>query len=257
MASDVKECKSWGIIGCGWLGLSFAREKTSMGHSVWGTSQSHRGTKILERHGIQSVLFSLESPHHAGSPWPEWDVLVIALPPGASAHTERVAALRKRMDASQWNVVISSTSVYPSEPGVYDEGDAERRISPHSGMCVLDVETQWAGQRTTLLRAGGLIGPGRHLFRNAQGPRQPDRWVNVVHQNDVVRAISHVVQSELSGPVNVSAPVHRTWNECWAHGQPAGSLPLPEKRAIHVRRLIDSGFVFQHPDPAHMPDLFT
>lgn len=256
MASDVKDCKSWGILGCGWLGMSFAQAKLGKGDIVWGTTRTDLRREDLKAQGIQPVLMDLASPNSLWDAWPGWDALVIALPPGASASADQVAQIRKRMDASVWNVMVSSTSVYPSKPGIYEEGDALHRVSPHSGVDVLEVEKQWMGAKTTFLRCSGLIGPGRHLFRKGRGLLPSDRWVNVVHQVDVIRAISHVVGTRLAGPVNVSAPVHRTWNECFQQSECSQPSQHPEHRSINSGRLIESGFDFKFADPMCMPHLF-
>ena len=255
MATDVKECKRWGIIGCGWLGQAFARSVIQRGGSAWGTARSDNQLMAIAETGAGPLRFDMD---HATSmdAWPPSDAMLVALPPSASANAASIASIRKRMDATRWNVVISSTSVYPSAPGKYAESDAIHRVSPHSGIDVLSVEHQWRGPNTTLLRAAGLIGPGRPLFRKDRGQGAPDRWLNVVHVDDVVAAIHYCAAHGMQGPVNLAAPARRTLLECGRNGEEA--IPLStEDRRISPELLMDAGFTFVHPDPKSMPDRHT
>ena len=252
MATDVKECKRWGIIGCGWLGQAFARSVIQRGGSAWGTARSDNQLTAIAETGAGPLRFDMD---HATSmdAWPPSDAMLVALPPSASANTASIASIRRLMDTARWNVVISSTSVYPGAPGTYVESDAIHRVSPHSGIDVLSVEHQWRGPNTTLLRAAGLIGPGRPLFRKGREQGAPDRWLNVVHRDDLIAAIHFCAAGGIQGPINLVAPVRRTLFECGQDHEAAISVNT-EDRCISPDRLKEAGFKFVHPDPKSMPD---
>ena len=252
MASDVKECKRWGIIGCGWLGQAFARAVSRQGGSAWGTARSESQLAAIAGTGAEPLRFDMDVEASLDG-WPPCDALLIALPPSASANATSIASIRRLMNTVRWSIVISSSSVYPSAPGTYTESDATHRISPHSGIDVLSVEHQWQGPKTTLLRASGLIGPERPLFKKSRGQGARDRWLNVIHVDDVIAAIHFCAAHGMQGPVNLAAPVRRTLFECGQDHE--ASTPLStEDRCISPDRLKKAGFTFIHPDPKSMPD---
>lgn len=256
MASVVKECYSWGIIGCGWLGKAFAAHITASGNTAWGTGRSPESCKAIAATGATPVHLDFGNPNGSEIALPPCHHLLVAMPPGAQAATAAQRVIHRYMDASDWTVLISSTSVYPEKEGIFKEEDAIQRISPHSGLAVKDVEGCYLRSSVSILRAGGLIGPGRPLFRpsTTSEPARPQRSLNIVHMADVIHAILHAAEAKLEGPINLVCPVSRVRSELF---DPSAGIH-PEStfgKKVSVHRLLDSGFTFLHPDPAGMPDL--
>ena len=203
MAPDVNKIFDWGILGCGWLGRAWALDRIQAGESVWGSARRTRILSELNSDGIHPVAF--DASLEANEVWPRCRNLLIALPPSAGEESFRKAATFSH--DCDWTVLISSTSVYPDGDGHHTEDDAVRRISPHSGVCLLDVESHFNAAQTTILRAGGLFGPERHpggFLRNRDltNPADP---VNMVHLTDVLGAIGHVQRNQIAGPCNLVA----------------------------------------------------
>ena len=254
MASDVKKDFNWGILGCGWLGTAWGRQCTSHGNRVWGSARRPEALASLEQVGIHPVPFDsvADEAHHL----PKCQTLLIALPPSAGVEAFQRAA--QRAEASDWTVLISSTSVYPDEDGEYRESDAIRRVSPHSGMCLLDLEHLFNPETTSILRAGGLFGPGRHpgQFLRGRPLTRPSDPVNMVHRTDVLRAIAHVSRTRLAGASNLVAPALTSREAFYAAaGAVTVSPPSPARaggRRVLSDRIAASGFSFQHPDPARV-----
>ena len=251
MAPDVNKIFDWGILGCGWLGRAWALDRIQAGESVWGSARRTRILTELEVDGIHPVAF--DASLEANEVWPRCRNLLIALPPSAGEESFRKAAAFSH--DCDWTVLISSTSVYPDGDGHHTEDNAVRRISPHSGVSLLDIESHFNAARTTILRAGGLFGPERHpggFLRNRDltNPADP---VNMVHLTDVLSAIGHVQRNRIEGPCNLVAPIARSRGDFYAAaGAVTSSSPIPvrsEGRRILSDRLIDSGFAFRHPDP--------
>ena len=162
MSSGVKECYDWGVLGCGWLGQAFARHIVSLGGTVWGSARSAASLNSIQHVGATAVPFDAQSGEFPS--FPPCRNLLVAWPPQVGASATKRAIEQCRTHHTVWTVCISSTSVYPDSPKVYTEGLAERRISPHSGVCVLDIEKATAGPAVSHLRAGGLLGPERPLY---------------------------------------------------------------------------------------------
>ena len=254
MARDVKKDFDWGILGCGWLGTAWGLQCTSRGNRVWGSARRPEALASLEHVGIHPVPF--DSVGDEADALPPCQTLLIALPPSAGVEAFQRAA--QLADASNWTVLISSTSVYPDEDGEYREPEAIRRVSPHSGMCLLDLEHLFDPNTTSILRAGGLFGPGRHpgQFLRGRPLARPSDPVNVVHLNDVLRAIEHVSRMRLAGASNLVAPVLTSREGFYAAaGAVTANPPSPARadgRRIVSDRVVASGFSFQHPDPARV-----
>ncbi len=253
MGSNVKECYGWGIIGCGWLGRAFARRMSEKGERVWGSTQSEHNFPAIAETGALPIRCNFDGKSPPQSACPPCRRLLVAVSPRVDVQSLAIAVQSALQDQTRWVVMISSTSVYPTEPGRYSEEDAVDRISPHSGVRILHMEQSMTRYNTTVLRAGGLIGPGRPLFRPSAPQGAPDKPLVVIHQEDVIRAIVHATEQKLEGPANLVCPVSRTRSECLGPAPP--TEPSAANRSISVGRLLDSGFQFHHPDPAAMPHL--
>jgi len=254
MAWDVKKDFDWGILGCGWLGTAWGLQCTSRENRVWGSARRPEALASLEQVGIHPVPFSSDGDE--AQALPECQTILIALPPSAGAEAFQRAA--KLAEACEWTVLISSTSVYPGDDGEYRESDATRRISPHSGMCLLDLEHLFNPETTSILRAGGLFGPSRHpgQFLRGRPLARPTDPVNMVHLTDVLRAIAHVSRTRLAGASNLVAPVLTSREAFYtAAGAVTVNPPSPARaggRRVLSDRIVASGFSFQHPDPARV-----
>lgn len=257
MASIVKECYSWGVVGCGWLGQAFARHRMERGEAVWGSGRTPKTLEDIKASGAHplAVDFAEKNPT---SHWPSCQHLLVALPPSALMHNSARSAIKTAMEKAQWTVLISSTSVYPEPNGRYVEDDAIHRISPHSGVSVKAMEETFSNSKTSILRAGGLIGPGRALFRNKQrNPMvDPTRILNVVHQEDVIAAIVHLAKARRQGPYNLTCPISRSRQDILASSSTIQPQAPAQSRVISAQKILDSGFAFLYPDPMSMPDLF-
>ena len=254
MAQDVKKDFDWGILGCGWLGTAWGLQCTSRGDRVWGSARRPEALSSLEQVGIHPVFFN--SDRDESDALPDCKTLLIALPPSAGVDAFQRAS--KLAEACEWTVLISSTSVYPGDDGEYRESDATRRISPHSGMCLLDLERLFNPETTSILRAGGLFGPGRHpgQFLRGRPLARPTDPVNMIHLTDVLRAIEHVSRMRLTGACNLVAPVLTSREAFYASaGAVTVNPPNPARaggRRVLPDRIVASGFSFQHPDPARV-----
>jgi nucleoside-diphosphate-sugar epimerase len=98
----------------------------------------------------------------------------------------------------------SSTSVYSqTDGGVVTEKDETDPSTPMRE-ALLDTENllldEADSQSVTILRLGGIYGPGRHAMLDnlrediRMFSEDPNRWINQIHRDDVVSAILHVIQ---------------------------------------------------------------
>jgi nucleoside-diphosphate-sugar epimerase len=213
------------VLGCGWLGLALARSLVQAGHRVVGTSTTPDTLNDMQAIGIEPHLLRLGADFDPAADallhrlLSDTDVLVLNVPPRAAAAGAYPALLRpvhRAVAAAGTKCVlfVSSTSVYPNEPRVMRETDAISNRDAASD--VLRAEGHFVpryGQwKSTVVRLGGLMGPGRapgRFLAGRQGLDQGNAPVNLVHLTDVVGVLSGVIQQGLWGHTfNVCANQH-------------------------------------------------
>ena len=213
------------VLGCGWLGLPLARTLVAAGHQVTGSTTSPEQVATLEESGIQAHLLRLGSNFG-----PTEDsvlhkmlqgvsTLILNVPPRAAAAGTYPMLLRpvhRAVAAAGVKQVlfVSSTSVYPDAPRLMHETDALSTRDAASD--VLRAEGHFVpryGQwLSTVVRLGGLIGPGRAPGRFLASRRdlpQGDAPVNLLHLTDAVGVLECILESRAWGyTFNVCAADH-------------------------------------------------
>ncbi len=252
------------ILGCGWLGTAAAKLLTEQGYRVYGSTTTSVRLSELEAAGIRPFKIDLGNPDQK---FPEEfmhaETLIISLTPRALADNAQSLTFAWKENKPNHIIYISSTAVYPNNNRLVTEKDAVHQKSPHSGLDMLALEEQISEfAPTTVLRPGGLYGPDRHPGRflsGKSGIKNGTAPVNLVHQEDISRAIQTFVVHKKSGIYNVVAPEHPERQEFYTKAAAAAGLPLPEfskdsgdnsYKIVDSGKLIkDLGFTFLHPDP--------
>jgi nucleoside-diphosphate-sugar epimerase len=194
------------ILGLGWVGQATALELKEKGYSLWGTVSSYQKAKKLQSEHLFAYVLRLPDSM-ASFPGPKPEYMLYTLPPreGQERSKEMIQdAIRMAEEtAVKGAIYLSSTSVYGAAEGWVDESDAKEVKSPHSGVIMKRLEDQWseASFPTTILRLGGLYGPGRSPGRFMRGKTisKPNQYVNMTSQTDAVTAIYRIVKKGLWG----------------------------------------------------------
>lgn len=255
-----------GIVGAGWLGLPLGQALVEQGYTVWGTTTTESKLPKLAATGLQPVLFAPGS----GVPvdLPRADIVIITLPPrgGEAAYSDLLNRLIQWLSKSGVKKVLycSSTSVYPDENRIMGEEDAEMIVSKHSGVRLLAMENLFRTHtefQTTVLRFGGLYGPGRHPGRflagktDLPGAANP---VNMIRLEDCVGIISTIIEKNAWGQTwNAVAPQHPTRQEFYARAAAEGGFAGPTwseegkpwKEVSSDRLVAELGYSFLFPEP--------
>ena len=213
------------VLGCGWLGLPLARALIKAGHQVAGSTTSTEQVPLLVEAGIRPHVLRL-GPHF-GAPdeavlqqlLEGANTLILNVPPRAAAAGTYPALLRPvhravAVAGVRQVLFVSSTSVYPDAPRLMHETDALSTRDAASD--VLRAEGHFVpryGQwLSTVVRLGGLIGPGRAPGRFLAGRRevpQGDAPVNLLHLTDAVGVLECILKSRVWGfTFNVCAADH-------------------------------------------------
>lgn len=222
MSQKVKMYKHL-IIGLGWLGSPLGLYFKSAGHTVAGTTRSADKAGALASQGIQTVLFDLYENDITDLPIEIFQDahVVINIPPGRKnfepiLFIERMKRLfdYAHQHAAVHICFISTTSVFgelegrvtndsPLAPSTAS-GNAHVELEQYlkglalASAATLDTDLRASGFSSSVLRLAGLVGKDRHPIStlsqksNIAMGKNP---VNLVHQEDVIQAISAILRN--------------------------------------------------------------
>ena len=233
--------KSISILGCGWYGFAVAKRLVSDGYNVKGSTTTEAKLAVLEQEGIEPFLLDFDSEENQSeSPFFESDILIISLPPKrhSGEHNEYPEKIRRIVEAAQSGKVqkilmISSTSVY-GEVNRETEGGEIPVPDTESGLAILAAEQivqSTQNIRSTILRFGGLIGPGRNLAKFFAGKRDIANGlapVNLIHLEDCIKLTQHIIAADAFGYVfNACSPDHPTRMDMYTMASEISGLEKP------------------------------
>ncbi|MBD3725102.1 MAG: SDR family NAD(P)-dependent oxidoreductase, partial [Flavobacteriaceae bacterium] len=133
-------------------------------------------------------------------------------------------------------IFVSSTAVFPDSfpmKTIYE--DTPPQPNDERGKQLLETENRLRYNthfETTILRFGGLIGGNRHPAFHIAGKKNidnPEAPVNLIHQQDCVNLIFHIIANNLWGKaLNAVYPKHPKRNEYYTEKATVFGLELPE-----------------------------
>ena len=203
-------------MGCGWLGKPLGKFLADAGWKVLGSTTRAENLPILRDHRIHPYLIKF-TPAARGEYIEDFfssDVLIIAMPP-RTKHDSGLMFLDTMestikcigLGSVRKVIFISSTSVYPDCDRVVTENDADSNtVLARAEQKLRAVD----GLKVSVLRFGGLVGPGRHPGRFLSGKTAEcgGNPVNMIHQEDCIRIIERILKDEVWG-VTLSACADR------------------------------------------------
>lgn len=213
------------IIGCGYVGSSLADFWQQRGHTVTGTTTSALRIPELEPITTRVEVLAGNDPEALQSVVREQDTVVLSVAPTgvraadsntyAQTYLETAKTLVKALNQSsrvKQLIYLSSCSVYGDHQG--DWVDESTSLVPHDDrsrvlQATEEVLLQGTQCRTSILRLGGIYGPGRELVNMFAGlsgmtlPGKGDRFSNWIHLDDIVTGIEFARANQLQGIYNL------------------------------------------------------
>ena len=234
------------ILGCGWLGLPLAKKLVEEGHAVKGSTTSHEKMTQLTSEGIMPYLINLQPEGVQGDITAflsEADILIIDIPPGLRNDPDanfigKIGRLQDYIKKSGVKNVlfVSATSVYKDSPEipVYTENDPANGTAENSKQLRSAEELLKNNESftTSIVRFGGLFGPGRNPVnflagkKNVKNPKTP---VNLIHLEDCIGIILEIINKEAWGETfNAVSPEHSNREDYYSRKATENNLPIPE-----------------------------
>lgn len=266
MVDNKEKYKRISVLGCGWYGMELAKKLVEKEYKVSGSSTSTDKFTLLKQFNINPFLVSFEKEEETfDREFFSCNSLVICIPPKRSTGEQDSFSgkIRKIAEAAdkygvKQVIFISSTSVY----GDYNkEVSEETATSPEtdSGKAMVTAENllqSFKGFSTTVIRFGGLIGPGRDPGRffagktnipNGQAP------VNLIHLADCIGITLSILENKAFGYIyNACAPSHPSRQDYYTRASLASGLVKPhfidellnwkQITSINITRLLNYQF---------------
>jgi nucleoside-diphosphate-sugar epimerase len=230
------------ILGCGWYGFAFGKSLVNKWIKVKGSTTTPGKLSLLADNGIAPYLIDLSPDKEIlDTDFFVCDVLWISIPPKARAgqgaeyieKLQRVIPLIQAYNIKQV-VLISSTGVYGDNNMEVTES-AMPNPDSDSGKILLAAENLLKDQTaftTTIIRFGGLIGPGRdpgRFFAGKKGVPNGDAPVNLIHLTDCIGLSNTVLDKQALGHTyNAVSPSHPTRSAFYTQAAIAAGLEEPE-----------------------------
>jgi nucleoside-diphosphate-sugar epimerase len=226
------------IIGLGWLGAACADYFHRKNFSVKGTKRNVQTTFPFE---VLNYQLGDDFPVQALS---ETVIITIAAKDANLAHFQKLFLELNNPNVTKV-VFISTTSVYSKQEGeLMEDLDLQSSISDS-----LHLQTSELLLKTipnaVVLRLAGLVGPNRHPAKFLSGKTNlpnPNQYVNLVHQLDVIKIIERCVELKFKGILNVCSSKHYTRKEFYTKVCKHAKLALPEFADVdsEKRRLVSN-----------------
>jgi nucleoside-diphosphate-sugar epimerase len=253
------------IVGCGYVGLPLGVELARAGHEVFGIRRSEASISELSRFGIQPIVADITQPKDLGKIPGQFDWAINAVSSTKGGADEyRAVYLEGTQRLIEWfsrdvsqrvslrkYVHLSSTSVYAQADGSWVTEQSPTEPTSETSRVLVETERGLLHAATEnnfpaiILRVAGIYGPERgHLFQQylrgeARLEGDGSRFINMIHREDVVRAVMAALEKGTAGEAyNVADDQPVTQQEFfeWLSQTLRQPMPPPAGEAKNVTR---------------------
>ncbi len=238
------------LIGCGYVGLPLALRLKEGGHEVSAWVHSQESADALAPHQFHRVIAGSVVEPRLWDTVPENYQLVIHCASsggGGEADYEQVflkgVLMMNTRQPHARRLFVSSTSVYRQDEGevVTEKSDADPDTA--TGRVLRVAEKVAMGADGTVIRSSGIYGPRRGVlferFRRGEAIIEGDglRFINQIHQRDLVAVIIHLINAGAPGEIyNATDDTPVTYRDYYAWCSKFLSQPMPPHGPINTER---------------------
>ncbi len=197
------------IVGCGYLGARVGAAWLAAGRPVCALTRSR--SDGLRAQGFEPITGDVLDPASLTDLAAASTILYavgLDRSAGRSMRDVYVQGLRNvlaALPAGGRFLYVSSTSVYGQTEGELVDGDSATEPREENGRIVLEAERTLREFRpdATILRFAGIYGPNRGIRKQSLLKGEPyvgdaDKWLNLIHVDDGVRAVLAAERSDAS-----------------------------------------------------------
>lgn len=238
------------IIGCGYIGLPLALHLQREGHVISAWVHSEASAASHAQHSFRHLITGSVADNDVWAALVEAYDLVIHCASsgrGGEAAYEQVflkgALMMNAYQRDARKLFVSSTSVYRQNEGeiVTEESPAEPDTATGRILRVAEKVVLWAG--ATVVRSSGIYGPGRGMLfeklRRNEAVIEGDglRWINQIHQRDLVAALAHLIDAGARGEIyNATDDTPVTYLDYYAWCSEFLHKPMPPHGPVNLLR---------------------
>jgi nucleoside-diphosphate-sugar epimerase len=238
------------IIGCGYIGLPLALRLAETGHEITAWVHSEASAEALAGHHFHGVIAgSVADPRIWDDARADYDLAIHCASSGRGGESDYEQVFLKgalmmngRVPRAR-KLFVSSTSVYRQNQGevVTEKSPADPNIA--TGRVLRVAEKVALGGDATVVRSSGIYGPKRGVlfekFRRGEAVIEGDglRWINQIHQRDLVGALAHLIDAGAPGQLyNATDDTPVTYRDYYAWCSKFLSQPMPPHGPVNSER---------------------
>lgn len=243
------------ILGCGWLGYPLAKQLIKTGYFVKGSTTSPEKLSLMYEDHIDPFLVQFNPDIVTDREgFFDSDLLIIAIPPknDPDKYLLQTKAIIENIKGHPIKNILyfSSTSVYGNPNKNVDEQDDLMPDTP-SAKIIASVEQLLMNSSScepTIIRFGGLVGPGRHpgkFLSGKTGVANGLAPVNLIHLYDCIGIISSILENKLFGKIiNACSPHHPSRKDYYTLAAQMSGLTEPQFRdELNEWKIVNSIYV--------------
>ena len=242
------------IAGCGYLGREIANLLLADGWDVEGWTMSAESAGQLSAAGYRVQNVDISDEKTVAAHQSQFDAVIhSASTRGGDVDSYRriyfdgARNLREHFPKTHF-VFIGSTSVYAQTTGEWVSEDSPAEPKHETGYILRDTEDFVLASDATVIRLGGLYGPGRSallrkfLKGEATIDSANDRYLNQIHRDDAAAAIRFLLNRAQSSEIyNLVDNEPKLLSECYRWLATRLNRPLPPtKKSTSMRKRGDS-----------------
>ena len=254
--NEVQKNKNVVILGCGWLGKIVGSELANSGFKVFGSIRDEDKSESLKNLGIQPFILDTNVNSQISTDLIDnTSIVLMFFPPSIASESRKyheiLEELASRFHENTRFIFTSSTGVYPQQEGTFDESWSFTENDQNNRLKLAENTLRHLlGNRLTIIRPGGLIGPDRHPIYSLQGRQishDGNAPVNLIHGKDISGVVLKILESGYSGGVfNLVFPHHPTKKEYYQKAAEVLSLDRPEFGSENTPNRLITGDSVEH-----------
>jgi nucleoside-diphosphate-sugar epimerase len=184
------------------------------GHEITGWVHSEASAEALSKHSFRRIIVgSVASAEVWTTIEDKFGVVIHCASSGrggAPAYEEvflKGVRMMNHYQSEARRLFVSSTSVYGQTQGEVVTEESVAEPITDTGRILREAEKAAVASGTVIVRSAGIYGPGRGVlwekFKKGEAVIEGDglRWINQIHQRDLVAAIAHLVKKGEPGQI--------------------------------------------------------